>query len=43
MDTDEQQEFTQVEFVALDLATAEARAPGVEEERVSEDFVQDNM
>jgi hypothetical protein len=43
MDANEQQEFTQVEFVALNVATAEARVPVVEEEHISEDFVQDDV
>jgi hypothetical protein len=42
MDTDERQEFAQDEFVALDVATAEARTLVIEEECISEDFVQDN-
>jgi hypothetical protein len=42
MDADERQEFAQDEFAALDVATAEAKAPVIEEERVSADFVQDD-
>jgi hypothetical protein len=42
MDTNKWQEFAQDEFAALDVATAEARAPVSKEEHVSEDFVQDD-
>ena len=42
MYADERQDFAQDVFAALDVATAEARAPAVEEEHRSEDFVQDD-
>jgi hypothetical protein len=42
MDADEQQDFAQDLFAALDVMTAEARAPAVEEEHGLEDFVPDD-
>ena len=42
MDADERQDFAQDVFAALDVTTAEARAPVVEEEHGSEYSVQDD-